>query len=125
MYLAPSISLGIGAFYKKAEGVVAYLVEKQGVESFRHFLETLRGGASVSQALQQIYGVDTGGLDAQWAISGRGPAAPSPVSSQQALSSWATIALLAGGFLSMFTTVVFIPLATYYFQHRNRHIFNS
>lgn len=125
MYLAPSNSMAIGAFYKKAESVVAYLVEDRGVESFRQFLGALSGGVTVSQALEDIYGVDTDGLDAQWAISDRGPPAPSPISPHQSFASWPTAAVLAGGFLFLFLGAVVIPLVAYYFQHRTRPITNS
>jgi hypothetical protein len=65
-------------FYLKAESVVAYLLVEFGFESFQRFLSRLRAGSRVDQALESTYGLDTDGLEANWANSevGRSVAAP-------------------------------------------------
>lgn len=66
----------IGAFYQKSESVVAFLIEEEGEESFRDFLEELRAGRTIDTALLNTYGFDTDGLDQSWSESSRGARSP-------------------------------------------------
>lgn len=78
MSTVPGTPRAIGAFYVKAESVVAYLMEEHGVESFQRFLGRLREGRSADDALVLTYGFDTSGLEARWSASSRGRTAPEP-----------------------------------------------
>ncbi len=68
----------ISTFYLKSESVVAYLIEEEGEDSFRDFLEELRSGRTIDAALLSTYGFDTDGLDQRWSESSRGAWSPSP-----------------------------------------------
>ena len=96
----------IGFFYLKAESVVAYLMESHGPERFRHFLDWLRRGRPVDEALAASYGFDTDGLEYRWAqweggFDGAPPAAPSRVSPFVYLDIW-----LFGGLFLLVMIVV-------------------
>ena len=68
----------IATFYRKAESVVAYLIEDFGVESFQQFLGELARGRMTEEALLQTYGFGVSELDARWASDAQGPPAPAP-----------------------------------------------
>ena len=68
----------IGIFYLKSESVVGFLINYQGTPAFQRFLEQLRLGRQVDEALMQVYGFDTDGLEALWAAKAEGPQAPEP-----------------------------------------------
>ncbi len=68
----------IGAFYRKAESVVAFMIEEFGEASFRRFVANLAEGRTTDQALLAAYGLDTTELEARWATEDRRPAAPAP-----------------------------------------------
>ena len=68
----------INIFYLKAESVVAYLIEEEGVDSFQNFLKEVRSGGAIDAALLNTYGFDTDGLDERWSNSNRGARSRSP-----------------------------------------------
>jgi hypothetical protein len=67
---------GIATFYRKAESVVAYLIQDYGVEPFQQLLGELAQGRTTEEALLQIYGFGVSELDAHWASDAQGPPAP-------------------------------------------------
>ena len=68
----------IGIFYLKSESVVGFLIDHHGAPAFQRFLEQLRLGRQVDEALMQVYGFDTDGLETLWADKAEGPQAPEP-----------------------------------------------
>ena len=66
----------IGIFYMKSGSVVAFLIERWGIETFQQFLDQLRRGRPVNQALISVYGLGVDGLDSLWAAEAQGPRAP-------------------------------------------------
>ena len=78
MSRVPGTPSHIGLFYLKSESVVGFLINHQGAPAFQRFLEQLRLGRQVDEALMQVYGFDTDGLEALWAAKAEGPQAPEP-----------------------------------------------
>ena len=68
----------IGAFYQKAESVVAYMIQEFGVDAFQRLIGGLAQGHTMDQALTQAYGFDLSGLEARWSIDDGPPSAPAP-----------------------------------------------
>ena len=68
----------IGAFYQKAESVVAYMIEEFGVDTFQRLLGGLAQGRTMDQALTQAYGFDVSGLEGRWSTDDGPPTAPAP-----------------------------------------------
>lgn len=66
--------------YSQSYSIVKYLIEAHGQEKMTTLLTALRDGATVDEALQQTYGFNIEGLEAEWrAAIG---AQPKPVSAQ-------------------------------------------
>ena len=80
MATQPGTPRGIATFYRKAESVVAYLIEEHGSDQFRSFLGEFRQGGTVNDALVNTYGFDVDGLEALWAGDPEGSDAPGPSS---------------------------------------------
>ena len=78
MSRVPGTPSNIGLFYLKSESVVGFLIDYHGAPAFQRFLEQLRLGRQVDEALMQVYGFDTDGLEALWAAKAEGPQAPEP-----------------------------------------------
>jgi hypothetical protein len=94
MSRVPGTPGAIGAFYRKAESVVAYLIEEHGTERFQQFLGELGQGRATPDALESVYGFDVAGLEDSWARDADGPTAPAPgapsgTSPFAHLSTWA------------------------------------
>ena len=68
----------IATFYRKAESVVAFLIDQYGVETFQLFLAELGQGRTAEWALLQTYRFGVSELDARWASDAQGPPAPAP-----------------------------------------------
>lgn len=77
-----------GLSYTQSYRVVQYLIEEFGPEKMTELLITMQGGKRVDDALQQVYGFDTAGLDAAWRET-TGYAA-TPTSEADALAAQAT-----------------------------------
>ena len=52
--------------YAQSYSLVQFLIEKYGQDKMLDFLRTLRDGATVDEALQQIYGFDIEGFEEAW-----------------------------------------------------------
>jgi hypothetical protein len=52
--------------YAQSYSLVQFLIEKYGQDKMLDFLRTLRDGATVDEALQQIYGFDIEGFEDAW-----------------------------------------------------------
>ena len=78
MSTQPGTAREIGTFYRKAESVVAYLMEVHGAESFQRLLAELAEGRTINEALEGTYGFDVDGLESRWAGHPSGPPAPAP-----------------------------------------------
>ena len=83
-------------FYRKAEGVVGYLLDTHGPSKFRAFVEQLNQGKDVDGALINAYGFGVEGLDQGWSSGlaqqgGQGSNGSSPF----AYSTTLLIAILA------------------------------
>ena len=74
----PGTARAISTFYRKAESVVAYLIEVHGAESFQRLLAQLAEGRTINEALEGTYGFDVAGLESRWAGHTSGPPAPAP-----------------------------------------------
>ncbi len=68
----------IPAFYRKAESVVAFMIDAFGVERFQHLLGELSQGRPVEEALLKAYGFGVSELDSRWASDGGGSSSPEP-----------------------------------------------
>jgi hypothetical protein len=94
MSRVPGTPGAIGVFYRKAESVVAYLIEDYGAERFQQLLGELGQGRATPDALERVYGFDVAGLEDRWARDADGTTAPAPGSPSGTspfmhLSSWA------------------------------------
>ena len=78
MSTQPGTAQAIGTFYRKAESVVAYLIEEHGTASFQRLLAELAEGRTITEALEGTYGFDVDGLESRWAGHPSGPPAPAP-----------------------------------------------
>ena len=110
----------ITTFYRKAESVVAYLIEDYGVEPFQQFLRELSRGRTTEGALLQIYGFGVSELDARWASDAQGPPAPAPGSPARG-SPWVNF---SGVVLGALAVVVSIAVVFRYFVRRLRPVDN-
>ena len=87
----------IGAFYQKAESVVAYMIQEFGVGAFQHLIGGLAQGRTIDQALTQAYGFDLSGLEARWSTDDGPPTAPAPGRRSQG-TPWASFSsVMIGG----------------------------
>jgi hypothetical protein len=69
--------------YSQSYSLVKFLIEKHGQAQMLDFLRALRDGATVDEALQQVYGFDVEGFEAAWradigARARAGSARPTP-----------------------------------------------
>jgi hypothetical protein len=55
--------------YAESSSVVRYLIKQFGWPKMRDLLQVFKEGATYDKALQQVYGLDTDGLEAQWKAS--------------------------------------------------------
>jgi hypothetical protein len=86
-----------GLAYIQSGQVVAYLAESYGPEQINRLLAAIQGGMTVDNALEEVFGFDTGGLDARWRTAqGYAPTPTSAAQSAQATPTPVpTIALFA------------------------------
>jgi len=81
----PAHSDEAGSAYAQSYSVVDYLLAAYGRAAMQELLLTLAAGRSTDQALQQVYGVNVDGLEAEWRAA-RGlpertyPPTPTPIS---------------------------------------------
>lgn len=68
----------IPAFYRKAESVVAFMLNTFGVERFQRLLHELSEGRPVEEAMMEAYGFGISDLDSRWAADAKGLAGPAP-----------------------------------------------
>ena len=68
----------IPGFYRKAESVVAFMIDAFGVERFQRLLHELTQGRPVEEALVKIYGFGVSELDSRWASDSGGSSSPEP-----------------------------------------------
>jgi hypothetical protein len=52
--------------YAQSGEVVRYLIKEYGAENMAKLLATIQSGKRINQALQEVYGFDTDGLDRAW-----------------------------------------------------------
>jgi len=52
--------------YAEAGSIVTFLIENFGWEKMRQLLSVFKEGSTYDKALQEVYGFDTNGLEAQW-----------------------------------------------------------
>ena len=97
----------ISTFYRKAESVVAYLIEDFGVESFQQFLGELARGRMTEEALLQTYGFGVSELDARWASDAQGPPAPAPGSPTRGYP-WVNFSGLVLGALAVTVSIAMV-----------------
>lgn len=62
----PSSSKRADLAYAQSRQVVGYLIETYGSEKMTALLQVYKEGSTYDQALQQVYGLDTQGLDNEW-----------------------------------------------------------
>jgi hypothetical protein len=55
--------------YDQSGEAVRYLIDQFGPEQMDAFLAAIRSGLTINPALEEVYGFDTGGLDARWRLS--------------------------------------------------------
>ena len=97
----------IGTFYRKAESVVAYMIEEFGVASFQRLVSNLAEGRTTDEALVAAYGLDTTELEARWATEDRRPAAPAPGSPSRG-SPWASFSTFVLGALAVVVSIAVV-----------------
>ena len=68
----------IPGFYRKAESVVAFMIDAFGVERFQRLLHELTQGRPVEEALVNAYEFGVSGLDSRWASDDGGSSSPEP-----------------------------------------------
>ena len=68
----------IPAFYRKAESVVAFMLNTFGVERFQRLLHELSEGRPVEEAMMEAYGFGISDLDSRWAADDQGLAGSAP-----------------------------------------------
>ena len=66
MFSIPGTAGDIRNFYRKAESVVGYLIDSEGPERFKSFVDTLDQGISADPALRTNYGFGLDALDRRW-----------------------------------------------------------
>ena len=94
----------IGTFYRKAESVVAYMIQEFGVDSFQSLIARLSQGDTMDQALNQAYGFDLSGLEARWSTDDGPPIAPPP-GRQSRGTPWASFSSVVIGGLAVVVVV--------------------
>lgn len=90
----------IGTFYRKAESVVAYMIQEFGTEAFQLLVGGLAQGRTMDQALTQAYGFDLSGLETRWSTDDGPPTAPAP-GSRSFGSPWASFSSVVIGGLAV------------------------
>jgi len=74
-------------FYGEARSVTAFLVDRYGADELKNLLSIFKGGKSIDDAMEELYGFDREGLDSHWGadigaqvppISTSPPPPPSP-----------------------------------------------
>ena len=55
--------------YDQSGEAVRYLIDQFGPEQMNAFLAAISSGLTIDPALEEVYGFDTGGLDARWRLS--------------------------------------------------------
>lgn len=99
--------------YLQSGEVVRYLAETHGPEQLAALLAAMQGGLTIDPALEQVYGFDTNGLDAEWRTA-QG-FAPTPTSEADAAVSQSTptlIPTLSLGGAPVLATVTPLPTNT-------------
>jgi hypothetical protein len=91
-----------GLAYTQSYHITQYLIEQFGAEQMADLLTAMQGGLQIDDALEQVYGFDSDGLDAQW--RGTTGYAATPTSAADALAAQATPTAAP-------TLVLFNPLA--------------
>ncbi len=74
--------------YTQSHRVVQFLIEEFGAEQMSELLLTMQSGLQIDDALEQVYGFDTDGLDAEW--RGTTGYAATPTSAADVLAAQAT-----------------------------------
>jgi hypothetical protein len=101
---------GANLAYLQSGEVVRYLAESYGPEQLAALLAAMQGGLTIDPALEQVYGFDTNGLDAEWRTA-QGYA-PTPTSEADAAALQVTPTLvptLALGGLPVAATATPVP----------------
>lgn len=77
--------------YTQGHIVVKYLIDEYGAEKMNELLNTVQEGSQIDDALEQVYGFDTDGLDAQWRGTTGYEATPTSAADALALEATATM----------------------------------
>lgn len=82
---------GAGLAYTQSGQAVQFLINQYGPEKMNALLLTMRDGMTIDNALQQVYGFDTNGLDALWREAQGYPATPTSAADVAALQTTPTL----------------------------------
>ena len=94
-----SLADGFSAFgnraslaYVQSGEIVYFLVNTYGPEKLLQLLSTMQGGQTIDEALLEVYGFDTDGLDSAWRVAHNAPPLPTRVVSQAVATAVPTLA---------------------------------
>jgi hypothetical protein len=73
----------VSLFYGQSWSLVSFLIDEFEPDDFRQLFAELRGGATVDEALQRVYGFDQDGLDNAWRQSVGLPPREVPVPTEE------------------------------------------
>lgn len=101
--------------YSQSYSVVKFLIETYGQEKMNDLLLALRDGATVDDALQQIYGFNVEGLEAEWrkAIQTRPMAASALPTAQPTPTFVPTIVPVGGDSFAATPTPFVVPTSSF------------
>lgn len=100
--------------YSQSFSVVKYLIDTYGQEKMTSLLTLLRDGTAIDDALQQVYGFNTEGLEDQWrqAVSAQPRAASAQPTVQPTPTFVPTIVPISGGSFNLQATPTAIPTSS-------------
>ena len=103
MSTIPGTERDIRAFYRKAESVVAFMVEELGGDKFRSFLGHLDQRKKADQALRSAYGFGIDEIDKRWATGASGSGA---ASNDRSFPYWAINSVILGSLVLVVSTFI-------------------
>ena len=100
--------------YSQSFSVVEYLIDTFGQEKMTSLLTLLRDGTAIDDALQQVYGFNTEGLEDQWrqAVGAQPRAASAQPTVQPTPTFVPTIVPISGGSFNLQATPTAIPTSS-------------
>jgi hypothetical protein len=100
--------------YSQSYSVIKYLIDTHGPEKLTRLLAALRDAQPIDDALTEVYGFDTDGLDDAWRRSVGAPALSAIQPTPQSTPTWVpTFVPIAGGSLVITPTPFVVPTSSF------------